>query len=117
MTILVSNDIKELLQKQEPPCVSIYLPTLTGGTDGNQNLVRFKNLLRRGEEELLARGMRKAQVEKLIEPARPLLVDSIYWRRQSEAFAMFISPMLFKTLTCIFHRIFEILLEKWPNCL
>ena len=97
MTILKLEDIKALLQKHEPPCVSIYVPMLKGATEANQNCVRFKNLFRRAEEELAARGMGKMQLDKFTKPARWLLQDSIYWHQQSDGLAVFLSSELLKT--------------------
>jgi hypothetical protein len=97
MAILLLDDIKILLKKHEPPCISIYLPTTKGAREANQNHIRFKNLFRAAQGELITRGMRKIEAEKFLEPAKWLLVDSIYWHQESDAFAMFLSPDLFKT--------------------
>jgi hypothetical protein len=96
MAILFLDDVKILLDKHEPPCASVFIPTLRGATEANQNLVRFKNLLRRLEEELSGRGMRKPQVDKFLERPRLMLSDPIYWHQQSDGFAMFLSPQFFK---------------------
>jgi hypothetical protein len=97
MAILLLDDIKDLLKKRQPPCVSLYIPMLKGATEANQNSVRFKNLFRQAEDDLRARGMRKIQIDKFLEPARWLLQDSIYWHQPAESFAMFLSADLFKT--------------------
>jgi hypothetical protein len=108
MAILLLNDVKDLLQTHESPCVSICIPMLKGAAEANQNVVRFKNLLRRAEGELFARGLRKTQLDKFIKPAQGLVQDPIYWHRQSDGFAMFLSPECFKTFR-VGRRIPEVL--------
>jgi len=90
MDLLSKDDLKVLLMKSQPPCVSIYLPTHRGG--GEEDHIRWKNLLGRAEEALAARGLRRAVAEALLGPARYLLDDAAFWKTQSDGLAYFLSP-------------------------
>ena len=59
MATINLEDIKLILQKHEPPCVSIYIP-VSRGAQANSNVVRFRNLLRKAEEQLVSRGYAKS---------------------------------------------------------
>jgi hypothetical protein len=58
------------------------MPTFRAGRRVEQNLIRFKNLLRQAEGGLTASGLRSLQVQALLEPATALL-------------ALFLSPTTF----------------------
>jgi hypothetical protein len=76
--------------------VSIYLPTERVGPEGKKNSLRFKNLKRRAEKEILARGLRKTETAELLAPLEKLLEDTLFWQNQSEGLAVFRSPDLFR---------------------
>lgn len=94
MNVFTRNELKDLME-YEGPCVSIYMPTLRNGTQSQQNLIRFKNMLREAGDRLVTAGMRPSEAKELLEPAQKLLLDDPFWR-QSNGIALFISPDTFR---------------------
>ena len=90
MNVFTRNELKTLMEKSEGPCVSIFMPTLRGGVQSQQNPIRFKNMLREAEERLISAGLRSSEAKELLEPAQKLLLDGSFWR-QSNGIALFLS--------------------------
>jgi len=95
MDILSKDELKTLMEKSKGPCVSIFMPTYRTGAKSQQNLIRFKNLLKGAEEQLYTNGLRPPEVKELLKPAQELLWDAPFWR-QSNGLAMFLSPEVFR---------------------
>jgi hypothetical protein len=91
MDMISKNIIRSLLDKREETCVSMYMPTRGSGGGAQQNMIRFKNLLRRAEEFLDAGGIHQQKAGRLLDPARKLLEDHTFWLHQSSGLAMFIA--------------------------
>jgi len=72
------------------------MPTFRTGAEGQQNQIRFRNLLRKAEEKLLAGGLRSQEVKKFLEPAQALPGNVLFWRRQSDGLALFLAADLFR---------------------
>jgi hypothetical protein len=95
MNVFTRNELKTLMEKTEGPCVSIFMPTLRGGVQSQQNPIRFKNMLREAEERIVASGLRPPEAKELLEPAQKLLQDGPFWR-QSNGIALFLSPKTYR---------------------
>lgn len=91
------NEIRELMQAPPGPCVSIFMPTHRAGAETGQDRIRFGNLLKETERELLAFGMRVPEARELLGPAHELHGDGFFWRNQSDGLAVFLASGLFKT--------------------
>ena len=96
MNALSQDELKTLMGKQQGLCVSIFMPTFRTGAEGQQNQIRFRNLLRKAEEKLLAGGLRSQEVKKFLEPAQALPGNVLFWRRQSDGLALFLAADLFR---------------------
>ena len=96
MNELSQDELKTLMGKQQGLCVSIFMPTFRTGAEGQQNQIRFRNLLRKAEEKLLAGGLRSQEVKKFLEPAQALPGNVLFWRRQSDGLALFLAADLFR---------------------
>jgi hypothetical protein len=90
MDILTKEQLRELLINGRAPCLSFYLPTHRGG--GQEDPVRWKNLLALTRERLADRGLRAPQARDLLQPAAALLEDPVFWRNQSDGLAFFLAP-------------------------
>jgi hypothetical protein len=84
------------MEKHQGPCISIFMPTFRTGAQGQQNQIRFRNLLRRAEERLLAAGIRSQEIKGLLEPALALPGNAPFWRRMSDGLAFFLCADLFR---------------------
>lgn len=95
MDFFGKEDLNLLLENNDPPCVSIYIPTGREGR-GQQNRIRLKNGLQ--EAERLMKEMDHNPVERGW-PARPeaLMEDHFFWQNQSHGLAVFLSEDLFRT--------------------
>ena len=100
MDILNPTVIKSLIAQQGQWCVSLYMPTHRVGRDQQQNQIRLKNLLAEAEAKLLANGLRRPEVRKLMQPAEELLWNRDFWQRQGDGLAVF--------LTNDFHKLYRL---------
>jgi hypothetical protein len=96
MNALSKDELKTLMDEHQGLCISIFMPTFRTGAESQQNQIRFRNLLRSAEEKLLAGGMRSQEAKELLEPAQALPGNVLFWRRQSDGLALFLSKELFR---------------------
>jgi hypothetical protein len=96
MDILTRGELRTLTRKTEGWCVSIYMPTHRVGAEIQQDPIRLKNLLAEVEEHLLTRGLRTPEAKELLEPAEKLLQNGLFWQRQSDGLALFLSSEAFR---------------------
>lgn len=96
MDMLSKDDMRMLAERKGGICVSIYLPTHPVGEDIQQDPIRFKNLLRRAEELLEARGIKQRDAKDLLAPCWALLDDVDFWQYQSDGLAVFAAEGLFR---------------------
>jgi hypothetical protein len=88
------TDLRELLECPDDVAVSIYLPTQRTG-DVEQGAIRLKNLVREAEEKLQVMGLRQPEAAQLMERARMLVDDTLFWHHQSDGLALFVSESTF----------------------
>ena len=96
MDVLTTSDLRNLASIQAEHCITIYMPTNVTGRDAEQDPARLRDLLQQAEGKLVNRGMRAPEARTLLEPARSLITDSLFWRERSQGVAVFISPESFK---------------------
>lgn len=89
--MLLKQDLDELVMADRQPAVSIYLPTHVAGREIRQDPVRLRNLLSAADERL-ARNWRSTEREALLAPARALVDDDFFWRRQEGGLGIFLAP-------------------------
>ena len=93
---LTQDDLRELTEMETAPCLSIYLPTQRRGREVEQNPIRLKNLMQEAEERLLARDLRRPDVEELLTPIRKRVEEHEFWQHQSDGLAIFRSDRLYR---------------------
>jgi hypothetical protein len=86
---LTREEVRALLEPRPGPCISIFLPTVQAGAETLQNAIRFKNLVRAAEEQLVAQGLRRPEVEELLAPLWALHEDYDFWQHQNLGLAVF----------------------------
>jgi hypothetical protein len=84
-------EFDRLLQQEEGPKLSIYMPRHIGSRDTRQDPARLKNLLNAAESKLAEIAVRPNYAERLLAPARALIADEGFWRAQSHGLALFVS--------------------------
>lgn len=92
MNLLNLEPVYALINKTHKYSVSIYLPTFRKGSEGGQNIIRFKNLLREVEKQLQEKGMNINAAAELISKPNALLNDVDFWNHQLDGLAIFFSP-------------------------
>ncbi len=96
MDTLSTDELKSLVEERTGPLISISLPTERVGSETRQNPIRFKKLLRDAEDRLARSGVRAAETQQLLDPARRLLDDAPFWQRQGEGLVVYLSPKQFR---------------------
>jgi hypothetical protein len=96
MDILNPAALKSLIAQQGKWCVSLYMPTHRVGREQQQDPIRLKNLLAQAEANLLANGVRRPEVQKLMRPAEELLWNRDFWQHQGDGLAIFLTNDFFK---------------------
>ncbi|MCE5186052.1 MAG: hypothetical protein LLF76_08010 [Planctomycetaceae bacterium] len=89
--------IKELLEYENKPCVSLYMPAAEKGTDTRQSPVRLKNLLAQAQEQLIVNyaDQQKNMADEFSQ-AHGLVDNSLFWLHQKKGFVLFMAPGLFR---------------------
>jgi hypothetical protein len=86
------EQIEELLGDRTAEVhVSIFLPTHRSDTEGRQDAIRLKNLLRGAQTELTRRGHRRRFVDSMLAEARSWINDAEFWKHQGLGLAVFIT--------------------------
>ena len=100
MDVLERSSLEELAGHDGWPAVSVYLPAHRAGNETVQDPLRLKNLLKKAEDGLVARGMRAPDAAAMLKPARDLQADGAFWREGFDGLAIFLTPdtsRVFKT--------------------
>lgn len=88
-------DLTLLLENNDRPCVSVYIPTERRGR-GQENRIRFKSNLQ--EAGRLLKGMNHDPDEiGWFDRPEALLKNDFFWQNQSHGLAVFFSENLFRT--------------------
>lgn len=96
--LLRGEDVRELIEHDGRPAVSIFLPTHRTRGEREQDPIRFRNLLDEAEARLVAEGTRPADARSLLAPGRDLLDSALFWSYQSDGLAGFLAPGWFRFL-------------------
>lgn len=92
--LLSRSELESLTDTYDQWHVSIYMPTHRAGDEILQDPIRLKNLLAEAEERLLEGGVGRLEVDDLLAPARRIVDDELFWQRQGEGLALFLSSGL-----------------------
>ena len=97
MYLLSVDELKALMTQRPGWHASLYMPMHQAGTETLQNPIRCKNLRRQVEEQLLALGLRAADIQTMLAPVDDLLGNYAFWQHQSHGLAIFIAADFFRT--------------------
>ena len=98
MTEVKLETLKDLIQCQESPCVSIYMSTKAVHKGEFKKLeIGFKNLLQEVEKKLKENwGYKQQDTDEFLKEANKLVADSSFWQNQKEGLAVFLAPDRFE---------------------
>lgn len=97
MKLMQHGDLKELIDYEADPCVSIYMPTAAKGQEVKEGSIRFKNLIRESMKQLRERDPHLPErMDRVYEQAYDLMDDTTFWLNQNAGLAVFISPSYFR---------------------
>ncbi|MFP4368950.1 MAG: hypothetical protein ACLFR2_05160 [Candidatus Kapaibacterium sp.] len=96
MNTIKKETIKQFLEYENGPCVSLYMPTHRAGQEIRQNSIRLKNLISDAEEKLVKQGLRAPDAKKILKPASDLIDDEFFIMHQNVGLAMFLSKDKFE---------------------
>ncbi|MBR9975818.1 MAG: hypothetical protein KFF77_09580 [Bacteroidetes bacterium] len=97
MDIMTLNELRPLAERHEEPCISLYMPTHRIWSEAPQDIIRFRNLIKRAAERIDSLYPDDNEARALLDPARELVDDDEFWRYQSDGLALFLSPDYFET--------------------
>lgn len=80
MKTIDRSNLRTLAAPKGQACVSIYMPLHPSQPESQQDAIRFKNLVSRAEHLLLSQGMRRTDVDALLNEARELEANAMFWR-------------------------------------
>ena len=94
MDLMTRAEFDELVGEGDGVRVSLFVPThrVSGGKAGEEDRIRWRNLLTAVEHALQRDGMDRAQVSELLAPAWELHRDVMAWAHMAEGLAMFLRP-------------------------
>lgn len=104
MELLTKELIQELLAADQAPCLSLYIPTHRKHNENLQDIILFKNLVRKMKESLLQKYS-AGEVQKHLEPFEALADDNNIWNHTFNGLAFFSATGLFKVVGV--HKSFE----------
>lgn len=84
-----------LFDAQKPPCLSLYQPTHRGHPEKQQDVIRFRNLVKKLEESL-RREYPVKEIQPLLAPFWELAENPTFWNHTSDGLAVLGGADLFR---------------------
>src|SRR5688572_2779935 len=95
MRPLTNERLQRLTGAATGPCVSLYQPTHRSHPDAQQDLIRFRNLVREAVHSL-RQAHTGREVAPLLEGFGRLMDDRDFWARRLDGLAVLASPGAFE---------------------
>ena len=86
-TRLTHESLAEFASAHQPPCLSLYQPTHRCHPENQQDLIRFRNLLKALETSLLKQHP-TVEARRLLEPFEALADDPVFWNQTRDGLAV-----------------------------
>lgn len=90
MKFFTRDQLNELMQIRQFPCVSLYLPVEKITNDTIQGSKVLRKMLKSAEESLKEKGVRTPDIENLLKPAYALIDNALFWENQNLGLALFL---------------------------
>lgn len=93
MRPIIHEDIQQLINNTDTPCVSIYMGTHRKGVEVNEHKdqLKFKNVLNRASQALERFSLAPSERDELLKPAQDLLANDEEWRQMLDTLVVFVS--------------------------
>jgi len=91
----LADDLPDLLDTRDGPCLSLYQPTHRNHPDNQQDPIRFKNSVK-ALEEFLHRQYPNRETRSLLEPFHALAENAGFWNRTLDGLAVLGAPGFFR---------------------
>ncbi len=85
---MVKDFPNEIIFEREGPCVSLYQPTHKSRPENMQDIIRFKNLVKKIEDSL-TKEYKEDEIKKIMKPFHDIAVDKIFWNNVSDGLVIF----------------------------
>jgi hypothetical protein len=95
MDSLTNDFAAGIFNDPEPPCLSLYQPTHRRHPDKEQDLIRYRNLVKALEESLRQKYSTR-DIRPLLEPFQKLAGDSNFWNHTLDGLAVLGAPAMFR---------------------
>lgn len=95
MRQLTTDLLREFLNHNEAPCISLYQPTHRSNPDKLQDPIRYKNLVREAERSLREK-YRGREIRPLLEPFHALADNHHFWTHPRDGLAILASAGRFE---------------------
>lgn len=89
------ESLAELTATHQPPCLSLYQPTHRHGPDNQQDLIRFRNLLKIMESSLRQKYP-EPETRHFMEPFEALGLDREFWSQALDGLAVLSGAGMFR---------------------
>ncbi len=92
--IITRQDLKELSNHFEKPCISVIIPT--SPVDTSQSQIHFANALHEIEKKIAESKASSGLLNEQLSKLKVLKQDSTFWSFQGHSLCIFISPTIFR---------------------
>jgi len=93
-TLLTKESLAELASANEPPCLSLYQPTHRHSPANQQDVIRFRNLVRELEKSLRQKYS-DLETRNILEPLQALTLETDFWNHTLDGLAVLRGPSVF----------------------
>lgn len=98
-SMFTQSDLMQLVDRHDPPCVSLYMPTHAAGREQQQDEVRHKNLVQEAAEKLAEQSLSSSVRQSVLEKMESIPQDDRVWLHRSDGLAAFAAPDFFRCFT------------------
>ena len=94
--MITRDTLVGIIDQSQDRSISIFMPTHKTGEEIQQDPIRLKNLLRDVEKELSEMGLKRDEIEALLEEPRKLLDQPQFWQHGDKGLALFMTEDYFE---------------------
>ncbi|PWG82043.1 baeRF7 domain-containing protein [Pararcticibacter amylolyticus] len=98
--IISREELSELANYHGENCVTVFMPAHSSGYEVNEkhDVITFKNILQKARQQMEAKGLDQAAIEKVLKKGFSMVDDEPFWKSQLKGLAVFLSESFFKVI-------------------